>query len=182
MKGVQKGFTLIELMIVVAIVGILVAIALPTYQNYVVRTKIMEGLATTEPIKIAIGEAYHSNGQLGVFAFASDPNGPAGMNYLQSKYVDHAAVDPNNGEISVFYGNIAGDKSFLYTLGGTPLTLILSPFINNGSTVVPISGTSGSGVMDWACSSLGQGTATDHGFSGMTAGTLPAKYAPTECK
>jgi len=64
MKSMQKGFTLIELMIVVAIIAILAAIALPAYQNYTVRSKVSELIVAADACKTSVAEYYQSNGSL----------------------------------------------------------------------------------------------------------------------
>ena len=66
MKAVQKGFTLIELMIVVAIIGILAAIAIPAYQDYTVRSKVTEGLNLAASAKVAVADGFQSNDMNGV--------------------------------------------------------------------------------------------------------------------
>jgi type IV pilus assembly protein PilA len=90
MKSVQKGFTLIELMIVVAIIGILAAIAIPQYQDYTIRSKLTEALNLAAPAKLALAETYASNG---IWPADNAEAGLAGT--IQSKYVSSLLVAQN---------------------------------------------------------------------------------------
>jgi type IV pilus assembly protein PilA len=94
MKRIQQGFTLIELMIVVAIVGILAAIALPAYQDYVIRSKMSEGVAAIAACKTSVSEFVSSRN-----AWPADEN-TAGCSTLSTQYVDSLTVT-GNGVITV---------------------------------------------------------------------------------
>lgn len=91
MKKLQKGFTLIELMIVIAILGILIAIALPAYQDYTVRARVSEGVAQTAPAKLAVVETASSKG---VLATEINNNAEAGFDFpaAGTKYVESIVI------------------------------------------------------------------------------------------
>jgi type IV pilus assembly protein PilA len=106
MKSVQKGFTLIELMIVVAIIGILAAIAIPAYQDYTIRAQVTEGLNLAGSVKAAVSEFYAQNG---TWPTALVGNGAGQLGFTappQGKYVASVGLGAN-GSILITYGNQA---------------------------------------------------------------------------
>ncbi len=104
-SNAQAGFTLIELMIVVAIIGILAAIALPAYQDYTVRSRVMEGVTMLEPLKLSIGTEVTTLADLGVMAGDWNDDDNHNGTVATSKFVDSIAVDGATGVITVDFDN-----------------------------------------------------------------------------
>ena len=175
----QKGFTLIELMIVVAIIGILAAIALPAYQDYTVRSRITEGLGLAESAKTMLATDASSVNDLDIAVAAW--NRQVNNKGATSKYVNSVlmtAAGDERGELTITYNNgTVGVKS------GED-TLVLTPWINDGTNKTRLAAalTAGTnGNLDWSCQSATNATSTKLGMVG-TAGTVLEKYAPSQCR
>ncbi|KRC27209.1 MULTISPECIES: pilin [unclassified Acidovorax] len=176
-RSMQKGFTLIELMIVVAIIGILAAVALPAYQDYTVRAKVSEAVIAASSAKSLMSEAFQTDGITGLTA-AATAYAAVSSSQKQSKYVDDvviATASPWN--ITVAVAATAGNG---IPTGLNGKVLNFSP---NVQKLTPSS--TAQGAIDWACTSTTDATATARGLGNKVldaANGLPAKYAPSECR
>ena len=157
MKTVQKGFTLIELMIVVAIIAILAAIAIPAYQDYTIRSQVSEGLSLADGAKTAVAEYYTNKNS------TPTDNPTAGLAKdvsIGGSYVVSVGVNSGggtNGQIGITYGQGTGtgfgSKTNSKIAGAT---LLLSPIFSVGS-------------VSWSCKSGG-------------TKAIAAKYIPSSCR
>ena len=137
MKRAQQGFTLIELMIVVAIIGILAAIALPAYQDYTRRARVSEVILAASNCRTAITEVYQT-------ATAAPVAGSWGCESAAqtTKYVASIATDAN-GVVTVTQQNIAGIAA------GTTITL--TPYLNDTTPITATTANMGSQIYKWVC-------------------------------
>ncbi len=158
-RYVQKGFTLIELMIVVAIIGILAAIAIPAYQDYLIRSQVSEGLTMASAAKASVAEFYANRG-----TWPAD-NSEAGLGNssdIQGKFVE--SIEIAGGGIVVTYGNEANATNLA------------------GETVGLQPGASNNGDVIWKC-----GTSDDPSGWGADTGSAAStsvlgKYLPSSCR
>ncbi|MGH8548751.1 MAG: pilin [Methylococcales bacterium] len=161
MNRAQQGFTLIELMIVVAIIGILAAVAIPAYQDYTIRAQVSEGLTMASEAKASISEFSSARGRL------PDSGASAGVATVASitgNYITGVSVG-GSGLLTITYGNRANTN-----IAGSAVAL--NPRHNPAGGIV------------WTC---GQGTEQGTQSGGTpdashVATTVPNKYLPVECR
>ncbi|MBG6073484.1 MULTISPECIES: prepilin-type N-terminal cleavage/methylation domain-containing protein [unclassified Polaromonas] len=189
MQMAQKGFTLIELMIVVAIIGILAAVALPAYQDYTVRAKVSEAVIAGSSVKGLMSEAFQSDGVTGLNTTAVSINTTLAAP-KQSKYVGNYCVGAaalTGAACAAYVPAATGTWPIFVTINATAGNGIPTGLLNNtlvfSPNVLGVAPTSAAvGAIDWACASTTVLAATGRGLANRAVGTLPAKYAPSECR
>ena len=174
MNKLQQGFTLIELMIVVAIIGILAAIAIPAYQDYTIRAQVSEGMSLAAAAKAAVTEDFLNEGAAPVNR--TDAGMTANAVDTQGKYV--ASVEVANGAIIITYGNEANAQIQNETLGLTPYESgDLSVMWKCGGAGIP-----GGGDLMGTSGAVGGGGNVAVQNNGTLAGVTFQQYLPSACR
>ena len=167
-RSIQKGFTLIELMIVVAIIGILAAIAIPAYQDYTIRSQVSEGLTLAAAAKAAISESFAQTGNAPANRITAGLGNTDTPTDTVGNYVSSLGVV--NGVITITYSSTTPQRA---NTAINNLTVTLVPYLSPDNSV------------SWKCRVTGSVAAPTNVLmtgAANAVGTVLAKHAPAECR
>ena len=164
LKKVQKGFTLIELMIVVAIIGILAAVAIPAYQDYTIRARVSEGVVLASSYKAGISETFQSRGPGGMAVCNTAATCSAmGITYVQNNKNVDSITSVASGVITINYGTSVAPAG--------SNVMVLTPVTPGGAVALDLSAAASAGSpFDWLCGGAD------------AANTLAQKFRPANCR
>lgn len=162
-KQLQKGFTLIELMIVVAIIGILASIALPAYQDYTVRAKVTEGSLIASAFKVGVADMFADSGLTGIGTYATEVAGDQ-ANIATDKVL--GVVITPAGQIDVTMNTVGNTGGIPQLTAGSADVLSYVPQINNAA----LADNNSTGSIEWSCKAADSAT------------TIVPKYLPASCR
>jgi type IV pilus assembly protein PilA len=172
MKTFQKGFTLIELMIVVAIIGILAAIAIPAYQDYTIRAQVSEGLSLASDIKAGVAEYTAQTGDWPADLVEAGLGASAVLGDKSGRYVE--SLDVTDGTITILFGRDANSK----IVGSS---MALQPLVNENGDVVWACGMAIDPLNTYVNSGGNAGGGTDS-VDNTTITDLNDKHMPASCR